>query len=59
MLCVCVSFFCQMELRYQNQMKNLNKILEQSDNKNRILQNYVDHLKASYVNVFTDSFPAR
>ncbi|XP_036835528.1 outer dense fiber protein 2 isoform X8 [Oncorhynchus mykiss] len=44
-----------MELRFQNQLKNMKERLEQSDSTNRSLQNYVQFLKASYSNVFGDS----
>ncbi|XP_071012414.1 outer dense fiber protein 2-like isoform X5 [Oncorhynchus clarkii lewisi] len=37
-----------MELRFQNQLKNMKERLEQSDSTNRSLQNYVQFLKASY-----------
>ncbi|XP_024273037.1 outer dense fiber protein 2 isoform X1 [Oncorhynchus tshawytscha] len=43
-----------MELRFQNQLKNMKERLEQSDSTNRSLQNYVQFLKASYSNVFGD-----
>ncbi|XP_056144172.1 outer dense fiber protein 2-like [Lampris incognitus] len=48
----------EMERRLQNQLKSTKDRLEQSDSTNRSLQNYVQFLKASYGNVFGDSFPA-
>ncbi|XP_076006726.1 outer dense fiber protein 2-like isoform X2 [Genypterus blacodes] len=47
----------EMERRCQSQLKNMKERLEQSDSTNRTLQNYVNFLKTSYGNVFSDSFP--
>lgn len=44
-----------MERRYQTQLQNMKDRLEQSDSKNRSLQNYVHFLKTSYGNVYSDS----
>uniref|UniRef100_A0A673HXK7 Outer dense fiber protein 2 n=1 Tax=Sinocyclocheilus rhinocerous TaxID=307959 RepID=A0A673HXK7_9TELE len=40
--------------RYQSRLQDVKDRLEQSDNTNRSLQNYVQFLKSSYVNVFGD-----
>lgn len=40
----------QMERRYRTQLQNMKDRLEQSDSKNRSLQNYVHFLKTSYGN---------
>lgn len=44
-----------MERRYQSQLQNMKDRLEQSDSKNRSLQNYVHFLKTSYGNMYADS----
>uniref|UniRef100_M4A1Q8 Outer dense fiber protein 2 n=1 Tax=Xiphophorus maculatus TaxID=8083 RepID=M4A1Q8_XIPMA len=44
------------ERRYQSRLQDLQDRLEQSDSTNRSLQNYVQFLKASYANVFSDGF---
>ncbi|XP_074547169.1 outer dense fiber protein 2 [Halichoeres trimaculatus] len=44
----------EVERRYQNRLQDVKDRLEQSDNTNRSLQNYVQFLKASYANVFGD-----
>ncbi|RVE68713.1 hypothetical protein OJAV_G00094440 [Oryzias javanicus] len=46
----------EMERRFQSQLQNMKERLEHSDSTNRTLQNYVQFLKASYGNVFGDSF---
>ncbi|KAG7480550.1 hypothetical protein MATL_G00057400 [Megalops atlanticus] len=43
------------ERRYQTRLQDVKDRLEQSDSTNRSLQNYVQFLKASYANVFSDS----
>lgn len=48
--------FLQMERRFQTQLRNLKERLEQSDQTNRSLQNYVRFLKTSYGNVFGETF---
>lgn len=50
-VCICD---VQVEGRYQDQLQDMRDRLEQSDNTNRSLQNYVQFLKASYANVFGD-----
>lgn len=50
-VCICD---VQAEGRYQGQLQDMRDRLEQSDNTNRSLQNYVQFLKASYANVFGD-----
>ncbi|KAK7143275.1 hypothetical protein R3I93_014434 [Phoxinus phoxinus] len=42
------------ERRYQSRLQDVKDRLEQSDSTNRSLQNYVQFLKSSYVNVFGD-----
>uniref|UniRef100_A0A9J8BM32 Outer dense fiber protein 2 n=1 Tax=Cyprinus carpio carpio TaxID=630221 RepID=A0A9J8BM32_CYPCA len=42
------------ERRYQNRLQDVKDRLGQSDSTNRSLQNYVQFLKSSYVNVFGD-----
>lgn len=44
----------QAERRYQSRLQDVKDRLEQSDSTNRSLQNYVQFLKSSYVNVFGD-----
>ncbi|XP_047227770.1 outer dense fiber protein 2 isoform X3 [Girardinichthys multiradiatus] len=44
----------EVERRYQSRLQDLKDRLEQSDSTNRSLQNYVQFLKASYTNVFSD-----
>lgn len=51
----CCCLLMQMERRYQTQLQNMKDRLEQSDSKNRSLQNYVHFLKTSYGNVYADS----
>uniref|UniRef100_A0A671QMB2 Outer dense fiber protein 2 n=1 Tax=Sinocyclocheilus anshuiensis TaxID=1608454 RepID=A0A671QMB2_9TELE len=46
--------FLQAERRYQSRLQDVKDRLEQSDSTNRSLQNYVQFLKSSYVNVFGD-----
>lgn len=46
--------FLQAERRYQSRLQDFKDRLEQSDSTNRSLQNYVQFLKSSYVNVFGD-----
>ncbi|TRY74255.1 hypothetical protein DNTS_008991 [Danionella cerebrum] len=43
------------ERRFQSRLQDVKDRLEQSDSTNRSLQNYVQFLKSSYVNVFGDS----
>ncbi|XP_026052291.1 outer dense fiber protein 2 [Carassius auratus] len=45
------------ERRYQSRLQDVKDRLEQSDSTNRSLQNYVQFLKSSYVNVFGDPAP--
>ncbi|KAK5620968.1 hypothetical protein CRENBAI_016213 [Crenichthys baileyi] len=47
-----------MERRFQTQLQNMKERLDQSDSTNRSLQNYVQFLKTSYGNVFSDSLLA-
>ncbi|XP_028318589.1 outer dense fiber protein 2 [Gouania willdenowi] len=42
------------ERRYQSRLQDVKDQLEQSDSTNRSLQNYVQFLKTSYADVFTD-----
>uniref|UniRef100_A0A8C1M7M4 Outer dense fiber protein 2 n=1 Tax=Cyprinus carpio TaxID=7962 RepID=A0A8C1M7M4_CYPCA len=42
------------ERRYESRLQDVKDRLEQSDSTNRSLQNYVQFLKSSYVNVFGD-----
>uniref|UniRef100_A0A3Q2GE98 Outer dense fiber protein 2 n=1 Tax=Cyprinodon variegatus TaxID=28743 RepID=A0A3Q2GE98_CYPVA len=44
----------QAERRYQSRLQDLKDRLEQSDSTNRSLQNYVQFLKASYTDAFSD-----
>lgn len=45
------------ERRYTSQLGELRDKLEQSNNNNRSMQNYVNSLKTTYATVFNDSIP--
>lgn len=46
-----------MERRYASQLSELRDRLEQSNNNNRSMQNYVNSLKTTYASVFNDTLP--
>jgi len=47
-----------LERRYTSQLGELRDKLEQSNNTNRSMQNYVNSLKTTYASVFNDPLPA-
>ena len=48
----------ELERRYTSQLGDLRDKLEQSNNNNRSMQNYVNSLKTTYASVFNDPLPA-
>ena len=55
MSCISVTFlFLQMECEFQSQLQSMKTRLELSDAKKCSLQNYVQHLRTAYGNVFGD-----
>ncbi|CAF0777109.1 unnamed protein product [Adineta steineri] len=47
----------EVERRYTSQLSELRDKLEQSNNTNRTMQNYVNSLKTTYTTLFNDSIP--
>lgn len=47
----------ELERRYTSQLGELRDKLEQSNNNNRSMQNYVNSLKMTYASVFNDPLP--
>ncbi|CAF4597961.1 unnamed protein product [Rotaria sp. Silwood2] len=47
----------ELERRYTSQLGELRDRLEQSNNNNRSMQNYVNSLKTTYATVFNDTLP--
>ncbi|CAF3790687.1 unnamed protein product [Rotaria sordida] len=47
----------ELERRYTSQLGELRDRLEQSNNNNRSMQNYVNSLKTTYASVFNDTLP--
>ena len=48
----------ELERRYASQLGDLRDKLEESNNNNRSMQNYVNSLKTTYASVFNDPLPA-
>ena len=48
----------ELERRFTSQLTELREKLEQSNNTNRTMQNYVNSLKTTYATLFNDTLPA-
>jgi outer dense fiber protein 2 len=48
----------ELERRFTSQLSELRDKLEQSNNTNRTMQNYVNSLKITYTTLFNDTLPA-
>jgi outer dense fiber protein 2 len=47
----------ELERRFTSQLSELRDKLEQSNNTNRAMQNYVNSLKTTYATLFNDTLP--
>ncbi|CAF4012931.1 unnamed protein product [Rotaria sp. Silwood2] len=48
----------ELERRFTSQLTELRDKLEQSNNKNRTMQNYINSIKTAYTTLFNDTLPA-